>query len=60
MELGHIIVQGTDKSRANPWFLPQRADGVSTGQEATGEDRHRQGSTREEQDASARASVWVC
>lgn len=59
MELGHIV-QGTDKSRAKPWFLPQRADGVNTRQEATGGDRHRQGSTWEEQDAPARASVWVC
>lgn len=38
------IVQGTDKSRAKPWFLPQRPYGVSIGQEATGGDRHGQGS----------------
>lgn len=59
MEQGPIV-QGTDKSRAKPWFLPQRPYSVSIRQEATGGDRHRQGSAREERDAPARGSVWVC
>lgn len=55
MEQGPIV-QGTDKSRAKLWILPQRA---YSRQEATGGDRQT-GKRMEERDAPARGSVWVC